>query len=77
MGKLTKIRWSAAEILCPFYVSEGDDKRKTVCEGFANKLKVELRFNSLDDKDKHVGIYCASRFEDCPMYRCTFDTKYK
>ena len=77
MGSWNKIRWSAAEIMCPFFSSEGEDKRIIVCEGFADKLKVALRFNSLDDKDRHVGIYCASRFEDCPMYRCTFDTKYK
>ena len=76
MGSNKKILWTDADVRCPFYISDDRAARSISCEGYGIGIDAVSRFKSLALKDKHMGRYCVGRFEDCPVYRCTYDCKY-
>jgi hypothetical protein len=77
MGINRKQEWTEADVLCPFYISNSRDERSIRCEGYGKGVESVSRFRSLKLRDKHVGLYCAGRFERCPVYRCTYNCKYR
>ena len=76
MGSYKKLCWTDADVRCPFYLSDERTARTIRCEGFGAGIDSVSRFRSLELKDRHMGRYCVGRFEDCPVYRCTYDCKY-
>ena len=76
MAEFKKIVWKDADVRCPFYLSGSKEERSIRCEGFETGMDTVSRFRSLSLKDKHMGSYCVGKFEDCPLYRCTYGCKY-
>lgn len=76
MGSYNKLGWTCADVRCPFYVADNRPARSISCEGYAKGVDVVSRFRSLALRDRHMGRYCVGRFEDCPVYRCTYACKY-
>ena len=76
MGSYKKLDWSDEDVRCPFYISNDRAKRSICCEGFGNGIDTISRFRSLALRGGHMGRYCAGRFEDCPVYHCTYKNKY-
>lgn len=76
MGSYKKLSWTDADVLCPFYVSDSRSSRSISCEGYETGVEALSRFRSLALRDRHMGRYCAGRFESCPLYRCTYANKY-
>lgn len=74
MGKRTTRRrketWSAADVKCPFFIR--DNQQEIECEGFGEGMTVVLSYSNLGIKDKHMGTYCAGRFDGCPIYKDTY-----
>jgi len=77
MAKFKKITWTEADVRCPFYKKDNNELRCISCEGFTEGVNINSKFKSLAQKDRHMGIFCAARFESCPVYRCTYDSKYR
>ena len=62
---------------CPFYKRDSRQERSISCEGFDQGSTVETRFKNLELREKHMGCYCAGRFQLCPIYKSTYETKYR
>ena len=77
MASYKKLCWTMADVKCPFYKMDSRQERSISCEGFDEGSTVETRFKNLGLREKHMGCYCVSRFELCPIYKSTFDTKYR
>ena len=77
MAGYKKIMWGAADVRCPFYVSDDRNTRSISCEGHTDGMELVSRFKSLEKKDRHMGCFCVGRFEKCPVYKCTYEEKYK
>lgn len=71
-----KEHWTDSDVKCPFYISDDRDSRSIKCEGYAEGSCVVSRFRTMAAREKHMGAYCAGRYESCPMYRCTYGAKY-
>ena len=76
MNNVKKILWTDADVRCPFYMFSDRTARKVCCEGYGTGVDMISRFRSLALKDKHMGRYCVGRYEDCPVYRCVYGSKY-
>ena len=76
MGICKKLRWTEADVLCPFYLRHEPDARGICCEGYAPGVEAVSRFRSLALEERHMGRYCAGRYESCPVYRCTYGCRY-
>lgn len=77
MKNYKKLKWTDADVRCPFYISDDGNGRSICCEGCIQGVETVSRFRSLALKDKHMGMYCTGRFERCPIYCCTYDRKYR
>ena len=76
MGSYKKIGWTDADVQCPFYISDDRETSAICCEGYEANVDTVSRFKSAAHRDRHMGRYCVSRFEDCPVYRCTCGCRY-
>ena len=76
MAGYKKIMWSAADVRCPFYTSDSRAERCINCEGYSEGMELSNKFKSLERKDRHMGLYCVGRFEQCPVYKCVYGAKY-
>lgn len=77
MSNYKKLSWTDSDVLCPFY-QECTTKGEVIsCEGFVSGMSIRMHFKKRSDKDRHMGIYCANRYKECPMYKCTLAYKYK
>ena len=76
MAKFNKECWTAADVRCPFYLSDSRAERNLSCEGYGEQAKVTNIFRTVEQKDRHMGLYCVGRFERCPMYRRIYEAKY-
>ena len=77
MASYKKLCWSEADVKCPFYKKDSRQGRSISCEGFDQGSTVETRFKNLELREKHMGCYCAGRFQLCPIYKSTYETKYR
>jgi len=77
MGRRDKLCWRAADVRCPFYKSDSRELRSISCEGFAWGSTVQTRFKSLEDRERHMGRCCVNEYMDCPVYKSTYDSKYR
>ena len=77
MAKFNKECWTDADVRCPFYLADNRSERSIRCEGYSEQAQIISRFKSVEAKDRHMGIYCVGRFEQCPVYGCTYEAKYK
>lgn len=77
MAKFKKICWTDADVKCPFYICDDRQQRTISCEGFAESTDTVSKFRTLALKERHMGIYCVERFENCPVYQCTYGCKYE
>ena len=69
-----KESWKAADVKCPFYIK---DNHSTIeCEGFLDGTTEILRFPYTTDKNKHMGIYCVGKYNNCSRYQNTMNNKY-
>ena len=66
--------WKAADVLCPFYMK--DSPNVIECEGFLEGTSEVLRFRHAEEKNKHMGIHCAGRFDKCLRYQNVYQHKY-
>ena len=66
--------WKAADVKCPFY--RRDSTQTIECEGFSDGMIVTLSYRNRDSKNKHMGINCAGRYTQCPLYQDTMTIKY-
>lgn len=71
-----KLNWSAADVRCPFFISEDRKMRSISCEGYQEGVCSVSRFQSLEKKNSHMGRLCAGRFQRCPVYKCTYESRY-
>jgi len=76
MGTYKKLGWEAADVRCPFYVSDDRDERSICCEGYEKGVDTISRFRNLMLRERHMGNYCVGKFEKCPVYRCTYGCRY-
>ncbi len=76
MAGYKKIMWSAADVRCPFYVTDDRAAKSISCEGPCEGAELISRFRSLEKKNRYMGLYCVGRFENCPVYKCTYGAKY-
>ncbi len=76
MGKIKKLCWTDADVKCPFYLADSRSARSISCEGYTQGADVVSRFRSLAARERHMGVYCVSRYEECPLYRCVYAGKY-
>ena len=76
MGKIKKLCWTDADVKCPFYLADSRSARTISCEGYEHGTDVVSRFRSLAERERHMGVYCVSRYEECPLYRCVYAGKY-
>ena len=72
-----KVKWTDADVRCPFYISDNQTGRSICCEGYCAGADVISRFRTLRQKDRHMGVYCVGGFTRCPVYRCTYANKYE
>ena len=77
MGEYKKICWTDADVRCPFYLSDDRRGRSIRCEGYDEGAELVSRFRTLGQREGHMGRYCVGRYEDCPVYRCTYESKYE
>ena len=77
MGKIKKLCWTDADVKCPFYLTDSRPGRSISCEGYEQGADVVSRFRSLAAREKHMGVYCVSRYEACPLYHCIYEGKYR
>ena len=77
MASYKKLCWTMADVKCPFYIKDSRQERSISCEGFDTDSTVVTRFKNLEMREKHMGRYCVARFQLCPVYRGTYDTKYR
>lgn len=77
MPNYSKICWTDADVKCPFYRADDREQRTISCEGFAAGTDTVSKFGTLRQRDKHMGTYCVEKYESCPVYRCTYECKYK
>ena len=77
MGSYKKTGWTDADVRCPFYITDDRETRSISCEGFGKGVDAVSRFQTIPLMDRHMGLYCVGRFEDCPVYRCTYGCKYQ
>ena len=77
MAGYKKLCWGEADVRCPFYKKDSREEKSIRCEGFEKDCLVESRFRTLAQREKHMGRYCVSRFEGCPVYKSTYDNKYR
>ncbi len=76
MADFRKMRWDEASVRCPFYLNHGSKEPRICCEGCVEGAELVSRFRSLSLREKHMGLYCAGKFERCPVYRCVYAEKY-
>ena len=77
MASYKKLCWDAADVRCPFYKKDNRTERSIRCEGFDEDCLVESRFHTLAHMEKHMCCYFVSRYEECPVYKSTYDSKYR
>lgn len=77
MANINKILWTEADVRCPFYISDDKTGRSICCEGFGAGTDSISRFRTTTLMDRHMGRYCVSDFERCPVYGCTYACKYR
>jgi hypothetical protein len=77
MASYKKLCWTGADVKCPFYKKDSRENRSICCEGFEKDSMMELKFKNLEQREKHLGCYCVSRYESCPAYQCTYGAKYR
>lgn len=77
MGSYKKLGWTAADVRCPFYISDSREARSINCEGFDQDSTVQTRFKNLALRERHMGCCCVTNYEDCPIYKSTFESKYR
>lgn len=77
MAGCKKLCWGEADVRCPFYKKDSREERSIRCEGFEKDCLVESRFRTLAQREKHMGRYCVSHFEGYPVYKSTYDNKYR
>lgn len=68
--------WTSADVRCPLYKSTDNVKRSISCEGFADRSKTTTEFPSIAMKNDHMGHFCISKYESCPIYSMVVETKY-
>lgn len=71
-----KETWTAADVLCPFYIDDSLEQRSIRCEGYCSGADLTSRFRSIKARDSHMGSYCAGRYERCPVYSLVYREKY-
>ena len=76
MPNYRKESWTDADVRCPFYISEDKAACSISCEGFEKGVKTLSRFRSRPHKDRHMGAFCVGEYEQCPVYRCTYASRY-
>ena len=68
--------WTSADVRCPLNKSTDNPKRSISCEGFTDWSKTTTEFSSIPMKNDHMGRFCASKYESCPIYSMVVETKY-
>lgn len=76
MAKYSRDSWTDADVRCPFYLSDDRKQRSLNCEGYCEGCETRTKFPTLRERDRHMGRYCAGRFERCPMYGLIYSEKY-
>lgn len=77
MASYKKLCWTMADVKCPFYKKDSRQERSISCEGFDEGSTVETRFKNLELREKHMGRFCVGHFQSCPIYKSTYDSKYR
>lgn len=77
MGSYKKLVWTAADVRCPFYISDSREARSISCEGFDRDSTIQTRFKNLALRERHMGCCCVANYEGCPLYKSTFESKYR
>ena len=65
-----------ADIMCPFYLTDENQKPYVRCEGFYNNTKLTTNFKNKKVKDKYMHKFCVSNYKDCKVCQLLSD-KYK
>lgn len=76
MATYRKICWTDADVKCPFYIKDDRAQRSISCEGCGRGCITATKFKELKLRDRHMGIYCVAKFEECPIYKMIYETKY-
>lgn len=77
MASLRKVFWTDADVRCPFYLSDDRTRRQITCEGLMDDMDSISRFKTTAGQQKHMGTYCAKHYLRCPIYKNTYNAKYR
>lgn len=77
MASYKKLGWTAANVRCPFYIKDSRENKSISCEGHTEGCIEDSRFKNIELKEKHMGCYCVGRYEACPVYKSTYEAKYR
>ena len=76
MANYRKICWTEADVKCPFYIKDDRQRRSISCEGCEDNCETVVRYRTLAERDRHMGINCVARFMQCPVYKMIYESKY-
>lgn len=65
-----------AEVVCPFYVTDGNNRPYVRCEGIYDSTKLTTNFRNKKVKDEYMHRFCVSNYKDCKVCQLLSD-KYK
>ncbi|MCI8589693.1 MAG: hypothetical protein HFE77_03160 [Clostridiales bacterium] len=66
--------WNAANVKCPFYISEGSTRIN--CEGPSEQATFSTIFLRAADKKGCQSVYCNAAYQDCMIYKMLMNEKY-
>ncbi|MBR5948248.1 MAG: hypothetical protein IKZ82_06315 [Clostridia bacterium] len=64
-----------ADVQCPFYLYD-DGRKKIVCEGFADRCTIDVRWRFHAQQEQHMQVFCCRRYTYCEVYRMIMQAKY-
>jgi len=76
MRSYKSYNWDTAQVRCPFYMKHDKEQRQLRCEGCLENSALINAFRSVPQMGRHMGLYCAGRYEDCPVYMGIYAAKY-
>lgn len=69
MKKYNRKKVVSAEAVCPMY--KCDEMKKICCDGFEDKIYLQIYFSGVGQKNKYMERYCESMdfYKNCPLYK--------
>ena len=67
--------FTQSDVICPFYKYD-DGRKKIVCEGFADRCSLDVRWEYHAYQEQHLQLFCCENYKNCEVYRMVMASKY-